>query len=343
MKRPILQMIVVVLVAVLVGFPLIRGSGLLKAGTAGFVPSEITPSLVLMGAGAKWAAQNGNSTLFVDWEDNYLAHGNTDGVNWGPWPAETDMKNWTDSTAYALTQAGLNVTLAGDIPSDLTGFNLIVIAAYWAVTPSNLAPIRDFIANGGGVVILSGVPEMFRTYCKDWWTYWRQTDPLSVNESQILGCDGDYVNTGGYANVTVDNPFGTNLLSGDTLFESTGISNAGIADPQNNGAQVIAQWNPGLYGMPTDLTVAFAYTFQYGSGRVYYQASFTPMDPPNLIQGDINRDGKANLQDLVLLAKAYNSRPGELKWNPAADINFDGVINLSDLVILANHYNQHYP
>jgi hypothetical protein len=58
------------------------------------------------------------------------------------------------------------------------------------------------------------------------------------------------------------------------------------------------------------------------------------------IGGDINKDGKANLQDLATLAKAYGTKPGDAKWNPAADINGDGKVNLMDLAILAKNYGK---
>jgi hypothetical protein len=61
------------------------------------------------------------------------------------------------------------------------------------------------------------------------------------------------------------------------------------------------------------------------------------------IPGDIDGDFKVKLVDLVILALAYGSRPGEPKWNPNADIDGDNVVGLSDLVILALHYGQHYP
>jgi hypothetical protein len=182
--------------------------------------------------GARWAAQNGNSTLFIDWEDNYLAQGNADRINWGPWPSETDIINWTQSIDYVLNQSGLDVHLAGDSPDNLTGYDLLVLHAYWAVEPRNVAMVEDFIANGGGVVILSGVPEYFRTYRKDWWTYLHPTDNLSLNMSEYFGCDGNYV-TGGYANVTVVNPFSSTLMTGDTLIEGAGQSNSEILDPHD--------------------------------------------------------------------------------------------------------------
>jgi ABC-type branched-subunit amino acid transport system substrate-binding protein len=61
------------------------------------------------------------------------------------------------------------------------------------------------------------------------------------------------------------------------------------------------------------------------------------------IPGDLNGDFNVSLSDLVLLANAYGSVPGDSKWNPNADINGDGKASLQDLVIMANHYGQHYP
>jgi hypothetical protein len=62
------------------------------------------------------------------------------------------------------------------------------------------------------------------------------------------------------------------------------------------------------------------------------------IDDPISIPGDINGDGKVNLQDLVLLADSYGSRPGDAKWNRNADLNGDGVVDLADLAILAKYY-----
>jgi parallel beta-helix repeat protein len=61
------------------------------------------------------------------------------------------------------------------------------------------------------------------------------------------------------------------------------------------------------------------------------------------IPGDIDGNFKVQLADLVTLAKAYGSKPGDSNWNPNADIDGNGVVGLSDLVILARHYGQHYP
>jgi hypothetical protein len=296
---------------------------------------SVPPSLVLLGGGARWAARNGTSALFVDWYDNWLAHHETDGVDWGPWPTEQDMENWTSSISYVLNQSGLNVQLAGDIPDDLSGYDVVVIHAYWAVEPRHEPLIRDFIANGGGVVLLSGVPEYVRCYCKDWWTYLCPTDSVSMNMQEWLGAEY-YVNTGGYANVTVDNPFGTALLNGYTLIEGAGSSSASMICPHND-TQVVALWGDGCL---------FAYGHEYDQGRVYYQASFENLDPPSPsgpLRGDVNTDGKVDMKDIGIICMAYGSNPGCSKWNAIADINSDSKIDMRDIGIACLDYGKHYP
>jgi parallel beta-helix repeat protein len=61
------------------------------------------------------------------------------------------------------------------------------------------------------------------------------------------------------------------------------------------------------------------------------------------IPGDLNGDFTVDIYDAIILANAYNSKPGGQYWNPNADINSDNIVDIYDAIILANHYNQHYP
>jgi parallel beta-helix repeat protein len=67
------------------------------------------------------------------------------------------------------------------------------------------------------------------------------------------------------------------------------------------------------------------------------------MKPSYLTPGDLNNDGKVSLQDLVVLAKAYGSKPGDPTWNPKADMDGNNIVDQSDLAILAIHYGQQNP
>ncbi len=233
------------------------------------VSPSLDPSLLLLGAGAKWAAHNGTNTLYVDWYDNLIAH---------PSEFAPDPNVYLPGrmlVSYALEQNDLTVNLAGDIPNDLSSYSLVVLEAYWAVEPGHCQLIRDYVANGGGVVILSGVPEYFRSYCKDWWSYLCPTDTVSLGMEEWLGAS-NYGNTGGYASVAVDNPFGTSLLKGDTVLVVSSFSCASM-DSLVGDSQVVATWNSGDIGLY--VAPYFAYTHTYGEGRVYYQAAYRTPNP----------------------------------------------------------------
>jgi len=53
--------------------------------------------------------------------------------------------------------------------------------------------------------------------------------------------------------------------------------------------------------------------------------------------GDVNGDGKINVLDLIVVARAIGTRPGDAKWDPNADVKEDKRINVLDLILVA-HY-----
>jgi hypothetical protein len=59
------------------------------------------------------------------------------------------------------------------------------------------------------------------------------------------------------------------------------------------------------------------------------------------VPGDVDLDGHVSLSDLVTIARAYHSKPGDPNWNPNADLNEDRKISLVDLVICALNYERY--
>jgi PKD repeat protein len=57
---------------------------------------------------------------------------------------------------------------------------------------------------------------------------------------------------------------------------------------------------------------------------------------------DVNGDGKVDVTDIFLVAKAYGSSPGEPGWDPRCDVNGDGKVDITDLFIVAKHYGEVY-
>jgi hypothetical protein len=58
------------------------------------------------------------------------------------------------------------------------------------------------------------------------------------------------------------------------------------------------------------------------------------------LKGDVNGDGKIDMKDIVLVARALGSTPGSPNWNPAADINCDGIVNMKDMAIVVRFFGQ---
>ena len=228
--------------------------------------TSLTPSLKLLGGGARWAARNGTSALYINEKDNWVAHHLTDGVDWADWLPKWVMDNWRSSISSTLEQAGLKVTFAGDIPQSLNAYDLIVIEAYWAVEPKHAPLVKEYLSNGGGVVILRGAPCYFNVYCKNRWPGEKGADLTSIQE--WFG-SSRYINTQGHSRLTVDKPFGTDLAYYDIVYTGITGSEKGVTS-LNSNAQTIALWEWG-----TSLT--FAFTHEYGKGRLYYQAGTVPV------------------------------------------------------------------
>jgi ABC-type transport system substrate-binding protein len=52
---------------------------------------------------------------------------------------------------------------------------------------------------------------------------------------------------------------------------------------------------------------------------------------------DLNNDRKVDLRDLAIVIKAYCTKPGDKRWNPAADVNKDNHVDISDLALVINN------
>lgn len=61
---------------------------------------------------------------------------------------------------------------------------------------------------------------------------------------------------------------------------------------------------------------------------------------PHYLIGDINKDGKVDIRDVAIVAKAFGSYPGFPNWNPVADLNGDGKVDIRDVSIVAKQFGK---
>jgi parallel beta-helix repeat protein len=159
-----------------------------------------------------------------------------------------------------------------------------------------------------------------------------------INVQGTLGSNGIKIE-----NITVntDKPFTISLRAGDPL---THFSVTVVKIKKNGQKEILAPIVDVAHAEieisnPTEYEKIILIKSRVdGTGTGQY--TFDVFIP---IQGDIDKDGKVGLSDLVILAQAYGSKPGDSNWNPNADLDNNGVIGLSDLVILAQNYGKHNP
>ena len=233
--------------------------------------SDLSPSYTLLGAGARWASEEGKSALYVNWYDNWVNHHSSDGADW-EWGSVSTMERYRSGVAAALEAYGFAVTFAGDIPDTLEDYDLVVLFAYFATEPRHAPLIGNYVEGGGSVVLIGGTPCHFMVYSKTMTTFPNAFYPPDFSPLPWLGA-GSYRNGGGEAKLLVDSPFGTGLTRSDVLL--LGSLSCGSMTQLDSDAEPLAVWSQPLQSWVTE-TLVFAYTYEYGAGRLYYQSIAVP-------------------------------------------------------------------
>jgi hypothetical protein len=55
---------------------------------------------------------------------------------------------------------------------------------------------------------------------------------------------------------------------------------------------------------------------------------------------DLNGDGVINIIDVAIVARAFETKPGDKNWNSNADLNNDGIINIVDVATVAREFGK---
>jgi hypothetical protein len=60
------------------------------------------------------------------------------------------------------------------------------------------------------------------------------------------------------------------------------------------------------------------------------------------LQTDVNFDGRVNIMDIAIVARActmgFGTKPGDLRWDREADLNLDNVINIIDISMVGRDW-----
>jgi len=247
----------------------------------------------------------------------------------------------------------------------LTNFNASINGLEVPASPSPVGQnftVEIYLRNATATNVPAGVAGVFvdfdfiniLNYCKPIGFTTMLGQPGGALAGNLLyGLDGFYDVNGNP--VDTGNPGDTVSYAQVTQYAVAAATTANAG--WNNDDGLVAQITFQITGQPskalnqtdfyTQLHITYAELDDYigASQEILYRVvqGTLKIDDPATIPGDINGDGKVDLADLVILAKAYGSKPGDPNWNPAADILGHGNVDLADLAALANHYGQHYP
>jgi parallel beta-helix repeat protein len=63
----------------------------------------------------------------------------------------------------------------------------------------------------------------------------------------------------------------------------------------------------------------------------------------NPIPGDVNRDARVTMDDIMLVVHAFGSKIGQPRYCTDCDIDDNLRVDMTDIMIVVNHFGQHYP
>lgn len=178
----------------------------------------------------------------------------------------TSQHDLTSDSLYAgLMDYGFLIDVSDSIPADMSSYDLVVVSSYDACWQTTADYMKEYIGNGGGAVIVSGCPAMFPHPSQ---TIGSSSGYFDISYISEWFGTANYQNVGlSDATVTIDNPVGTNLLSGDYLAHCNAWGGAAVSNLNGATTQTLAMWD---YSSDS----IFAFTNEYRAGKVFYISTY---------------------------------------------------------------------
>jgi hypothetical protein len=110
---------------------------------------------------------------------------------------------------------------------------------------------------------------------------------------------------------------------------------------ENNSLVAVLPSNVTRYNV-NGTTPYINYTFRVDAGDAAGSWARGPsVQAFSRLIGDVNKDCKVDIADLVLVARAFGKLSGTAGYYPAVDLNGDGQVDIVDLVIVGSKFGNH--
>ncbi len=213
------------------------------------------------------------------------------------------------NTSPANILAWVNVTNTGTLTLDSLKLNE-TLPVGWTVAPAWLpgkGAIHVFYAN---TTSLSTNPEI--------------TDPATIT-----------VTAGNPETVTLAIPDLNATGIGHPLLTGQSILLAVMLDYGLKGTSQLFNSYPRNY---TDVASARAWSGVFYTGSEASATGSAFFIAYARLLGDLDGDNKVDIVDVATVALAYNTTPGDARWNPIVDLDNDGVVDITDVATVAFYY-----
>jgi len=126
------------------------------------------------------------------------------------------------------------------------------------------------------------------------------------------------------------------------MFDATGTTGTSVSTsvvtPKTmlNGTNkmILVDNAPNSYSLSQNTTHNFLqFTYKHTIGHIEILVT---------ILGDMNGDRKVRVDDVLAVALAFGSEPGDPQWHPYADLNGDGKIRVDDVLIAAGEFGKEW-
>jgi len=106
-------------------------------------------------------------------------------------------------------------------------------------------------------------------------------------------------------------------------------------------------WSPAVRFTTSGYEDAWPSAIQTKDTRIWVAWTSDRSDQPDgnydvwyryTLVGDLDNSNYVDIDDLIIVSRAFGSIPGQPDWNPNADVNSDGRVDIDDLILVARDY-----